>query len=72
MRRFFLITNTVPTVKHGRSSMVFWGVVSSSGTGELIPIKITMKSDDYIKVLDDKLKSTFDVLVLAAIHLPAS
>ena len=52
----FLPKNTVPTVKHGGGSMMFWGCFSSSGTGNLVAIDGIMRSDDYIRILDENLK----------------
>lgn len=52
----FLPKNTVPTVKHGGGSVMFWGSFSSSGTGKLVVIDGIMKSDDYIAILDENLK----------------
>ena len=52
----FLPKNTVPTVKHGGGSLMFWGAFSSSGTGKLVAIKGIMKSEHYIRILDENLK----------------
>lgn len=54
----FLPKNTVPTVKHGGGSMMFWGCFSSAGPGKLIAIKGIMKSSDYITILDENLKQS--------------
>ena len=47
----FLPKNTVPTLKHGGNSMMFWGCFSWRETGKLIAIRRIMKSEDYIKIL---------------------
>lgn len=60
----FLPKNTLPTVKHGGGSVMFWGCFSSSGTGNLIPIKGIMKSHDYINILDENLKTSAQSLGL--------
>ncbi len=39
--------NTVPTVKHGGGSKMFWGCFAVSGTGCLDCVNGIMKSDDY-------------------------
>ncbi len=43
--------NTVPTVKHGGGSNMFWGCFAASGTGFLDCVNGIMKSDDYQRIL---------------------
>uniref|UniRef100_A0A8C4SC68 Transposase n=1 Tax=Erpetoichthys calabaricus TaxID=27687 RepID=A0A8C4SC68_ERPCA len=43
--------NTVPTVKHGGGSKMFWGCFAASGTGCLDCVQGIMKSEDYQKIL---------------------
>ena len=52
----FLPKNTVLTLKHGGSLMMFWGCFSSRKTGQLIAIWGIMKSEDYIKILGENLQ----------------
>ncbi|KAG2460115.1 TCB1 transposase, partial [Polypterus senegalus] len=42
---------TVPTVKHGGGSKMFWGCFADSGTGCLDCVHGIMKSEDYQKIL---------------------
>ncbi|KAL0166161.1 hypothetical protein M9458_038005, partial [Cirrhinus mrigala] len=42
---------TVPTVKHGGGSKMFWGCFAASGTGCLDCVNDIMKSDDYQRIL---------------------
>ena len=44
--------NTVPTVKHGGGSAMFWGCFAASGTGCLECVQGKMKSDDYQGILE--------------------
>uniref|UniRef100_H2MNT5 Tc1-like transposase DDE domain-containing protein n=1 Tax=Oryzias latipes TaxID=8090 RepID=H2MNT5_ORYLA len=44
--------NTVPTVKHGRGSVLFWGCSAASGIGCLEIVQGKMKSQDYQGILD--------------------
>lgn len=44
--------NTVPTVKHGGGSVMFWGCFAASGTGCLESVQGTMKSQDYLCILE--------------------
>lgn len=43
--------NTVPTVKHGGGSQMFWGCFAASGTGCLDCVYSIMKSEDYRRIL---------------------
>ncbi len=43
--------NTVPTVKHGGGSKMFWGCFATFGTGYLDCMNGIMKSDDYQRIL---------------------
>lgn len=43
--------NTVPTVKHGGGSLMFWGCFAASGTGLLDRVHGIMKSEDYQQIL---------------------
>ena len=55
------ITNLLPkgswqakmTVKHGRGSLMYWGVFWSLGTGPLVLIKGTINHHRYIKILEE-------------------
>ena len=42
--------NTVPTVKHGGGSQMFWGCFAASGTGCLDCVHGIMKSEDYQRI----------------------
>uniref|UniRef100_A0AAQ5XZS9 Tc1-like transposase DDE domain-containing protein n=1 Tax=Amphiprion ocellaris TaxID=80972 RepID=A0AAQ5XZS9_AMPOC len=43
--------NTVPTVKHGGGSKMFWGCFAASSTGCLDGVQGIMKSGDYQNIL---------------------
>ncbi|KAL0154969.1 hypothetical protein M9458_049232, partial [Cirrhinus mrigala] len=43
--------NTVPKVKHGGGSKMFWGCFAASGTGCPDCVDGIMKSDDYQRIL---------------------
>ena len=52
----FLPKNTVPTLKHGGSLKMILDCFSSRGSEQLIAIRGIMKSEDYIKILDENLQ----------------
>lgn len=54
----FLPKNTVPTVKHGGGSLMFWGCFAASGPGRLVTVNGIMKKEDYIGILNDNLKES--------------
>ncbi|KAG2465303.1 TCB1 transposase, partial [Polypterus senegalus] len=47
--------NTIPTVKHGGSSIMLWGCLSAAGTGRLVRIKGKMTVAMYRDILDENL-----------------
>ena len=47
--------NTIPTVKHGRGSIMLWGCFSSAGTGALVRIKGKMDRENCRKILEENL-----------------
>jgi hypothetical protein len=46
---------TIPTVKHGGSSVMLWGSFSAAGTGRLIRIEGKMNGVKYREFLDENL-----------------
>ena len=46
---------TIPTVKHGRGSIMLWGCFSLAGTGRLVRIKAKMNGAKYREILDENL-----------------
>ena len=51
--------NTIPTVKHGGGSLMFWGCFSSSGTGQLCKVDGIMNSLKYQDILQRTGQWTF-------------
>lgn len=49
---------TIPTVKHGGGSLMFWGCVSYKGTGNLVKIDGKMNAVCYQKILEESLHSS--------------
>ncbi len=49
------LSNTVPTVKHGGSSIMLWGCFSAAGTGQLVAIEGKMNAAKYRDILDENL-----------------
>lgn len=60
----FLPKNTIPTVKHGGGSLMFWGSFAASGPGRLVKVTGIMKKEDYVKILDENLKDSAKELSL--------
>uniref|UniRef100_A0AAY5JZU6 Transposable element Tcb1 transposase n=1 Tax=Esox lucius TaxID=8010 RepID=A0AAY5JZU6_ESOLU len=50
--------DTIPTVKHGGGSLMFWGCVSSKGTGSLVKIDGKLNAACYQKIMADNLHSS--------------
>ena len=47
--------NTIPTVKHGGSSIMLWRCFSSAGTGKLVRIEGMMDGAKYRVILEGNL-----------------
>ena len=60
----FLPKNTIPTVKHGGGSLMFWGCFAATGPGRLVKITGIMKKEDYVEILNENLKDSAKELSL--------
>ena len=47
--------HTIPTVKHGGGSIMWWGCFSSAGTGKLVRLDGKMDGDKYRTILEENL-----------------
>ena len=56
--------NTLPTVKHGRGSVMLWGDFASSGTGKLQRVEGKMDSIGYQEILRENVMSSVRKLKL--------
>ena len=54
----FKAKNTIPTVKHGGGSLMFWGCFSAKGVGALVRVNGIMKKEDYRDILEVNLKQS--------------
>jgi DDE superfamily endonuclease/Transposase len=48
------------TVKHGGGSIMIWGSMTARGVGFMCKIEGRMKKEDYLEILQDELKNTFE------------
>jgi len=54
----FLPKNTIPTVKHGGGSLMFWGCFAATGPGRLVKVTGNMKKEEYVNILNGNLKDS--------------
>lgn len=54
----FKAKNTIPTVKHGGGSLMFWGFFLTKGVGALVRVNGIMKKEDYRDILEENLKQS--------------
>ena len=64
-----LLKNEIPTVKHGRVSVMVWGCMSAASVGKLHIIDGIMDHLAYIQILKDNLKSSVDKLELHSSYI---
>ena len=55
---------TVPTVKHGRGSVMLWGCFAAAGTGRLVKIDGIMNGEKYREILEENLLTSASDLKL--------
>ena len=60
----FFPKNTVPTLKHEGTLIMFLGYFSSREMGRLIAIRGIIKSEDYIRILGETLQLSEEILYL--------
>ena len=58
--------NTLPTVKHGGGSLVFWGSFSPSGPGSLVKVDGIMKKEQYLKIIQENIRQDAEKLHLGS------
>jgi hypothetical protein len=56
--------NTIPTVKHGGSSIMVWGCSAAGGIGALHKIDGIMREENYVDILKQHLKTSVKNLKL--------
>ncbi|GFT24390.1 transposable element Tc1 transposase [Trichonephila clavipes] len=58
--------HTIPTVKHGGGSLMFWGCMATSGVGKLVFIDGIIHKMAYLNILQNNLKESADKLGLGS------
>lgn len=56
--------NILPTVKFGGGSIMLWGCVASSGTGNIVKVEGRMDSNQYQQILQNNVKESVQKLKL--------
>ena len=56
--------NLLPTVKYGGGSIMLWGCVASTGTGNLVKVEGHMNSSQYQQILDKNVQESVTKLKL--------
>ena len=58
--------NTLPTVKHGGGSLMFWGSFSANGSGSLVKVDGIMKKEQYLKIIKENIRQNAEKLHLGS------
>ena len=59
--------NTIPSVKHGGSSIMLWSCFAANRSADLKKVNGIMKKEDYLQILQDKPQSYAEDWVFAAV-----